>query len=361
MQKPTFTVLTTAILASLLTLGPVSAGHAETRGPLAQGFDRAAGNFQPPVNRHFIVTDTTNAGQTSHFPGYDPVTGHVLVSNVAAGTVSEVDPGVGVVRVFQAETQPHTVKIAPQRRLGFVTNKGSATVSVLDLKNGTTLTSFPVGSNPHGLELDFLRKRIYVTSIDLSQIEVYDMDSYQQLATVPVGSGPWGVSVNGDVLASTDTGADTIHIIDANTLRVRDVVTVGQGPWNPSVGASGTVYATIGDSGEVVAVRKGKVAWRTSVGTAPRGIVADEARDVVLANVSGDDKVAVLGAAKGRLFDSVSVPDQPAGITYDALTGIAYSASQGAAKLVTVSPALSLEAPAFPDKGAFSGNGSFRR
>lgn len=291
------------------------------------------------AGRHYIVTDVTEANPVSHFPGYDAVTGHVLVSNVADGIVSEVDPGEGVVRTFQAQSQPHTVQVAPQRRQAFVVNKASASVSVLDLTSGETVTSFPVGANPHGLDLDFARNRIYVTSIDLNQIEVYDLDTFNQLAVVPVGPGPWGVSVNGKVLASTDTGGDTVHIINADTLQVMDVVQVGAGPWNPSVGASGTVYATIGDSGEVVAVRKGAVAWRTSVGATPRGIVADEARNVVLANVSGDNRVAVLGAKRGQLFQRVEVPDQPAGITYDQMTGIAYSACQGAGVIATVSPA----------------------
>ncbi len=318
-----FKLLATLMLFSLGSLGAAQAERREA------------------VARHYAVTEITSAGAVSHFPAYDPVSGHVLVSNIAAGTVSEVDPGEGVVRVFQAENQPHTVKVAPQQRLAYVVNKGSSSVSVLDLTTGKTVTSFPVGTNPHGLDLDFKRNRIYVTSIDLNEVEVYDMTTYNQLAVVQVGPGPWGVSVNGDVLASTDTGGDTIHIIDPDSLQVLDVVTVGPGPWNPSVGASGTVYVTIGESGEVAAVRGGSVAWRASVGTAPRGIVADEARDVVLANVSGDDKVAVIGAKRGRLFDAVSVPDQPAGITYDHLTGIAYSACQGAGKLATVSPAMS--------------------
>lgn len=306
----------------------------------------AATHAAPPsdtpraVSRHFILSQTTPAGAQSHFPAFDAVSGHVLVSNLGAGTVSEVDPGTGVVHTFTAGAQPHTVKVDTDNRRAYVTNKASNTVSVLDVDSGATLTSFPVGPNPHGLALDPERGRVYVTSIDANRLEVYQAaPPHALLATVDVGPGPWGVDAHGDVIATTDTGGNTLHLIDAATLQVMDVVEVGAGPWNPSIGASGTVYATLGDAGEVVAVRDGAVAWRTAVGPAPRGIHADERRGVVFAAVAGADQVVFLDPRNGRLFQRLAVPDMPAGVSYDDMTGTGYAASQGAGMLDTLSPA----------------------
>lgn len=291
------------------------------------------------ASRHFILSQTTPAGAQSHFPAFDAVSGHVLVSNLGTGTVSEVDPGAGVVRAFTAGAQPHTVKVDADNRRAYVTNKASNTVSVLDLDSGATLTSFPVGPNPHGLALDIERGRLYVTSIDANRLEVYQSaPPHALLATVDVGPGPWGVDARGDVVATTDTGGSTLHLIDAATLQVTDVVEVGAGPWNPSIGASGTVYVTLGDAGEVVAVRRGAVAWRTAVGPAPRGIHADERRGVVFAAVAGADQVVFLDPRGGRLFQRLAVPDMPAGVSYDDMTGTGYAASQGAGLLDTLSP-----------------------
>lgn len=293
-----------------------------------------------PVSRHFILSEVTPAGPASHFPGFDPITGNVLVSNVSEGTVSEVDPGEGVVRTFPVGVEPHTVQVNAQARRAYVTNKGSSTVSEMDLETGETVATFPVGPNPHGLNLDTTRGRIYVTSIDANQLEVYALaPPHDLLATVAVGPGPWGVDARGDLVVTTDTGGTTVHFIDAEALQVTDVVEVGPGPWNPSIGASGTVYATIGDAGQMVAVRDGAVAWRTDVGPAPRGIHADERRRVVFAAVAGADQVVFVDSRNGRLFQRVEVPDMPAGVTYDAMTGIAYVASQGAGVLDTLSPA----------------------
>ena len=293
-----------------------------------------------PVSRHFVLSEVTPAGPASHFPGFDPITGNVLVSNVSEGTVSEVDPGEGVVRTFAVGAEPHTVQVDAQARRAYVANKGSSTVSEMDLETGATIATFPVGPNPHGLDLDTTRGRIYVTSIDANQLEVYALaPPHHLLATVAVGPGPWGVDARGDLVVTTDTGGNTVHFIDAEALQVTDVVDVGPGPWNPSIGASGTVYATIGDAGQIVAVRGGAVAWRTDVGPAPRGIHADERRGVVFAAVAGADQVVFLDPRNGRLFQRVEVPDMPAGVTYDAMTGIAYAASQGAGTLDTLSPA----------------------
>lgn len=284
------------------------------------------------------IQQATPAGETPHFPAFDPSSGRVLVSNVQAGTVSEVIPGSGVARSFAVGAVPHTVVVDDGARRAYVTNKGAASVSVLDLGTGETLLTFPVGPNPHGLALDPERVRLYVTSIDANQVEAYDLTSYELVGWAPVGDGPWGVDVRGDCIAVSDTGGATVHLLDADTLETIDVIEVGEGPWNVKIGPSGTLYATLERSGEVVAVRDGLVLWRTSVGASPHGIVVDESRRVVYAAVTGADQVAVLNSDTGRLVQSVDVPKGPAGMTYDPISGTAYAASQGAGQVVSLAP-----------------------
>ncbi len=297
-------------------------------------------NDRQPAARQFVLSDVTPAGPKSHFPAYDAVTGNVLVSNVSESTVSEVDPGQGIVRTFAVGAAPHTVQVDPAARRAYVVNKGESSVSEMDLETGQTLATFPVGPNPHGLKLDPRRDRLYVTSIDAGQLEVYQLSPpHNQLAVIPVGAGPWGVDAKGNLIVTTDTGANTLHLIDADTLQVSAVVEVGEGPWNPSIGVSGTVYATIGGSGEMVAVRDQRVLWRAAIGPRPLGIHADEARRVVFAAIGDADQVAFVDTRNGRVFQHVDVPAGPAGVTYDPMTGIAYVASQDAGKLDTLSPA----------------------
>lgn len=290
--------------------------------------------------RRYEVDETSPAGATPHFPAFDPSTGNVLVSNVAAGTVSEIDPGVGVVRSFVAGRAPHTVVIDDETRRALVVNKGSATVSVFDLSDTQTaaIATFAVGPNPHGLVLDGERGRIYVTSIDADSVEAYDLATYAFIDAEAVGPGPWGVDVRDDTIAVTATGGTTIHVLDADTFETTRVIEVGAGPWNVKIGPSGTMYATLERSDEVVAVTDGHVAWRAAVGDAPHGIVQDEARDVVLAAVTGSDTVVVIGARKGNLYQSLAVADGPAGLAYDHNDGHAYVGNQGAGVVSTLSP-----------------------
>lgn len=216
-------------------------------------------------------------------------------------------------------------------------NKGASSVSVLDLTDGATTVTFPVGPEPHGLAIDAGRDRLYVTSIGADRVEAYDLTDYSLVDVEPVGDGPWGVDVRGDVVAVTDTGGSTIHVLDADSFSTVSVVEVGDGPWNVKIGDRATLYATLERAGEVVAVRAGEVIWRTSVGPSPHGIVVDESRDVVLAAVTGSNQIAVLSARKGKLFQMLPVGAGPAGMAYDADQGDAYVGNQNAGVVSTIS------------------------
>lgn len=62
-----------------------------------------------PLRTSYSVTSTTMAGPTPHFPAFDPTTGHVLVSNVSANTVTDLEIGTGPVRTFETGATPHAV------------------------------------------------------------------------------------------------------------------------------------------------------------------------------------------------------------------------------------------------------------
>lgn len=310
--------------------------HRATLAALVVALALAAGASARPPARDITVTQQTPAGATPHFPAFDAGSGDVLVSNVSAGTVTEVAPGAGPVRAFAAGSQPHTVVVDAPRRRAYVADKGSSTVSVLDLATGATLATFPVGPNPHGLALDPSRGRLYVTSIDADRVEAYDLRTHALIASASVGDGPWGVDVRGSMLAVADTAGSTIHLLDADTLAVRDVVEVGAGPWNVKIGRKGTVYATLERAGAVAAVKDGRLRWTTPVGSSPHGLVVDEARHVVLAAVTGANAVAILEPRSGRLLQSVPVASAPAGMAYDPGGGRAYAAAQGAGLVVTL-------------------------
>lgn len=135
----------------------------------------------------------------------------------------------------------------------------------------------------------------------------------------------------------TDTAADTVHLIDRDTLEVQDVVTIGAGPWN-STFLGGILYVTLERTGEVVAVRGGRVAWRAPVGASPRGVVADHQRNTILAAVTGTNQVAVLDARTDTVLDRIDVAAGPAGMTIDPGTGRVFVGNHGAGLVTTLTP-----------------------
>ncbi len=88
----------------------------------------------------------------------------------------------------------------------------------------------------------------------------------------------------------------------------------------------------------VVAIRNGRVAWRTDVGASPHGLVVDESRHVLLAAATGSSRVAVVHPPSGRLLQGLAVPAGPAGMSYDPATGTGFAAAQWAGVLVSIAP-----------------------
>jgi YVTN family beta-propeller protein len=66
------------------------------------------------------------------------------------------------------------VEVDPTRHRVFVANRGSGTVSVLDLKTGTLLRSVAVGKSPIAVVMDRVGDRAFVVNHDSNTVSVLD-------------------------------------------------------------------------------------------------------------------------------------------------------------------------------------------
>src|SRR5665647_2003655 len=104
--------------------------------------------------------------------------------------------------------------------------------------------------------------------------------TYQVTSTITVGSNPYGVAVDAttNTVYVTNSGGDSVSVINGATGVVTDTITVGAGPFGVAVGATtNTIYVTnqFGNSVSVINGATGLVTSTITVGRNPRGVAVN--------------------------------------------------------------------------------------
>ncbi|MFF4656266.1 IPT/TIG domain-containing protein [Streptomyces sp. NPDC001381] len=134
--------------------------------------------------------------------------------------------------------------------------------------------------------------------------------------TIPVGAAPHSVVMRPDGLRAyvTDSGADTLSVIDTAADAVVATIGVGSGPWSVAVTPNGLrLYVTRPGSGTVGIVSTVTDTLVGSVGglTAPRGLaVTPDGARVYVAN-SGANTVSVISTATNTVTNTIPVGSGP--------------------------------------------------
>jgi YVTN family beta-propeller protein len=190
----------------------------------------------------------------------DPSANWIYVTNINSNTVSVID---GVTDKVTANITvgkfPYGIAANPITKKVYVTNIDSDTISVIDgLKNKVT-ASINVGKNPVGIAVNPITSKVYVTNIQANTVSVINGTSHEVTSTInvnpslggsyrihdPVLSMPIvakfpliaslvGVDDVTNMIYVTNTGSDTVSIIDGNSDSV--VVKVGFNVTPPNSG-----------------------------------------------------------------------------------------------------------------------------
>jgi YVTN family beta-propeller protein len=120
--------------------------------------------------------------------------------------VNNLDDSVSIINVagdantkvaeIEVGDEPRTVAISPDKHWAYVTNQGSATVSVIDLTINQKVKDIPVGVEPYGIALTPDGGRAYVANSASNTVSVIEMPSNNVIATIAVpGIQPRGVAI----------------------------------------------------------------------------------------------------------------------------------------------------------------------
>jgi DNA-binding beta-propeller fold protein YncE len=194
----------------------------------------------------------------------------LAVANKAEATVSLIDLGSGaVVATLPTGEGPHEIGISPNGRFALVTNygtreRGGNSLTLIDIPTASVAKTIDLGDygRPHGVEwlddesaavtveaskalivvdvarekvtqvigtdqeishmvaLDPQRGRAYTANIGSGSVTVLDLGRGIREANIATGDGAEGIAVSasGEHIWVTNRGADTITILDADTL-----------------------------------------------------------------------------------------------------------------------------------------------
>jgi YVTN family beta-propeller protein len=229
---------------------------------------------------------------------------------VARTTMKFVMILIAVLAVGRAECQQ-----CAYEQCAYVSNEGSANVSVIDTASDKVLYTIKVGEKPAGIVASPDRSRLYLSSRTGVLVE-HDLYDEKESARVALGKSPQAFSLSPDgktlALAVKDDGV--VALVNAATLAVvKKIPMRGRHPEQTLFTPDGRwIYASPeeGDSIDVIDVAKGTVAKSIKVGDRPRGIgflpdssrayvAIDRADEVVAIDVSRQEVIARVKTAGG--------------------------------------------------------------
>ncbi|PWB44018.1 MAG: hypothetical protein C3F12_11875 [Candidatus Methylomirabilota bacterium] len=179
------------------------------------------------------------------------------------------------------------LQAADASALSYVTNSGSASVSVIDTATHSVLTTISVGPTPEQIAVTPNGAFAYVANSGSNTVSVIATATNTVTTTIPVGSNPAGIAItpNGAFAYVANFVSDNVSVIATATNTVTTTIPVGQRPDFLAASPDGlSVYVPNQGSNTVSVIATATnsvVGSPIVVGTAPTGVAFNSA------NVSG--------------------------------------------------------------------------
>ncbi len=301
---------------------------------------------------------------------------HVVVANSGDNTVSiyspfiitNGDPGIRLQKVVPVGKSPNEVCISPDGRRAYISNRGDASVSVVDLgglavastisdpgmKNpdgcllnrdgsklyiaaaaaesvfvfstadGHKLAEIKVGQEPRRLLLSADESRLYVSNGDERYVSVIESQTGKTVGKIKAGRDPRSMVLTpeGKYLALTNVSDDTVQFVKLGESEPEFVVGVPRSPQRLLVYTPKEILFVIGRYENVLAMvdlRQTKEYGRflsatVPVGRAPWGMALSAAGDCIYVSNTADNTISIVDLRLMRLGGTVPTGKGPLGL-----------------------------------------------
>src|SRR3546814_312941 len=153
--------------------------------------------------------------------------GRLVATTERSRTLTLVDTRNGdTVSAIPTGQRGHMVAISPDKSRAYTANIPDGTVSVIDLAAGRKLRDIAVGGEPEGIALAKGGRELWVGDLQGARVQAFDTASFERLAEVKTGPTPIRVAVSPDGrwVVTSNLGSGSLTVIDAATReKVREV------------------------------------------------------------------------------------------------------------------------------------------
>ncbi len=226
-------------------------------GSMAYAANEGSNNVTVIDRSTYRVVDVIAVAKGPSDIAYSDLSQQLFVAGSEEDAVSVIDESSReVIKQLQLNfgDTPSRLALSPDSRYLYVLNRGSNTLSVIDILAFQEIARLNVGNGPVGIAVDAFTGLIYVSSKFSSDIEVFDPTSFAQVASITAGAQAGEISLN---------SVDKVLYVSHLTLRDISVVDLASGRALSSITLCGNVsgmafnrfvrvlYAALGDCNEV--------------------------------------------------------------------------------------------------------------
>jgi DNA-binding beta-propeller fold protein YncE len=218
-------------------------------------------------------------------------------------------------------------------------------VTVMDVETGKVVGEVPKTPGIHGVALVPERKRGFSSNGGEATVTVFDLETLKEIKRIKVGQRPDAIiydPASGRVF-TFNAGSKDSTAIDADGLTVAGTVPLGGKPEFAVSDHKGQVYVNLEDKGEVVGFDSKKLTetnrWSVAPGKDPSGLAMDRTKRRLFVTC-GNQKMVVLDTESGKVLATPEIGKGTDACVFDAEAGLAFSSNRdGTLTMVDEEPA----------------------
>ena len=230
----------------------------------------SAGVGKPGIDGHeMLVIDVPSRqivgridfghGVRPHFPVLDPASGLLYVTTELDKTVTIVDPKTRKIvgSVPTGQEQSHMLALSHDGRLGYTSNVGPGTVSVLDMVGRKTVTVIPVSGTAQRISISADDKLVFTADQTKPQLAVIDTATKQVKTWIALPGLGYGTAAtpDGRSLLVAVPSTNQVAVVDLPSMQVSRRIDVANLPQEILIRPDGKVaYVSCAASGKVAAI-----------------------------------------------------------------------------------------------------------
>ncbi len=205
-------------------------------------------------------------------------------------------------------------------------------VQVVDADKGKLVGSITGLSGIHGVSLVPLHKRGFISEGGSNSVTIFDLKTLKTISKVSVGEKPDAILYDPatDQIFTFNAQSKDSTVLNAATGKVVGTIALGGKPEFAVSDEKGGVFVNIEDTSEIISIDAKaltvKNRWPLSPGEGPSGLAIDLKSRRLFA-VCDNEKMVVMNADDGQIIATPEIGKGPDAAAFDPITHMAYSSN----------------------------------